>query len=283
MKKRFLMAALAALAMVFATSCEKDETEDSGNYPEDLAGHWIPASEEDSKDFFEVGATVNGTADIVAHIEESNILAFTGTLKYNPQTGKGTVSIDPSMLQLVPTLAISLQAKDKDLVTLSVSIDGTKMINNDFKRVPKPDPNTPDDGDTNGNNGGENGDNDRGDNDRTWPESPVGTYTSTDDNGLTWYTVIRAGSQTTAGQVYILEISNDETNGNYRGSMTYDATSGDISISVESLPEEKQSYSNLVSMTEVVMQFTTFDSFNILVRIMGVELISLDFTRSNAE
>ena len=272
MKKTFLMAAFAALAMVFTTSCNKeDDTEDTGNYPESLQGYWIPVDlNEGGNSYITIGQAISGKAECSVHIEGASIDIMTGYVTYDAKTGAGAFELDAATARELPTLVVKLQAKDKDLLTVSRSLDGGQhFMSADFKRVEKP------------SNGGENQGGQQGDTtiNRTWPVEPIGHYVANYDSN---YYNAMIGSEDTLGEgIYTIEIWNLDEDGKFEGTITYDANTGKITANLTSLPDRYAQYQALLQSNMITIEFIDEDTFIFKIVAMGRTMIDMTFYRNN--
>lgn len=272
MKKTFLMAAFAALAMVFTTSCNKeDDTEDTGNYPESLQGYWIPVDlNEGGNSYITIGQAISGKAECSVHIEGAPIDIMTGYVTYDAKTGAGAFELDAATARELPTLVVKLQAKDKDLLTVSRSLDGGQhFMSADFKRVEKPD------------NGGENQGGQQGDTiiNRTWPVEPIGHFIGMRDSNY-YYAMIGEDSNE-VDNIYTIEIWNNDEDGAFEGTITYNAETGAISADLQSLPDRYAQYQALLQSNMITIEFVDEDTFIFRIAAMGRTMIDMTFNRWN--
>ena len=274
MKKTFLMAAFAALAMVFTTSCNKeDDTEDTGNYPESLTGYWVPVNLDGGNSYIMIEQTISGKAACSVHIDETPVDLMTGYVTYDAKTGAGAFELNQATAELLApygSLVVKLQAKDKDLLTVSRSLDGGQhFMSEDFKRVEKP------------SNGGENQGGQQGDTtiNRTWPVEPIGHYVANYDSN---YYNAMIGSEDTLGEgIYTIEIWNLDEDGKFEGTITYDANTGKITANLTSLPDRYAQYQALLQSNMITIEFIDEDTFIFKIVAMGRTMIDMTFYRNN--
>lgn len=282
MKKTFLMAAFAALAMVFATSCEKEDTdtEDTGNYPESLVGYWIPVDANQGGDsYIMIGETNNGKAECTVHIEGAPVDPMLGYVTYDAKTGAGTFELDAATAERLPELVVKVQAKDKDLMSVSRSLDGGKQfMSADFKRVEKPNNGGNENG---GENGGENGNGDTVAN--SWPETPLGNYTAYAENNIGDSVHYGAMIREEDG-VYKLYIwAQDEDNfDEYVFVIEYDPATGNVNATLTEVGESNEYLEEYIPYIMTVMQFINEDSFFIQVAFRDMVPLEATFERFDA-